>query len=70
MEGNDACTRLERAYWGRAKRTADPAEGEILRRLNENGVRGIPTVVCHGVVGGQVSRVLDCWMNLGETDPT
>ena len=45
-------------------------EGEILRRLNEDGVRGVPTVVCHGAVGGQVSRVLDYWMNLGETDPT
>ena len=45
-------------------------EGEILRRLNEDGVRNVPTVVCCGIVGGQVNQDLGCWINLGETDPT
>ncbi|KAI1783813.1 hypothetical protein LXA43DRAFT_1129476 [Ganoderma leucocontextum] len=38
-------------------------EGEILRTLNEDEVRNVPTVLCHGVVEGQVTRVLDYWMH-------
>ena len=40
------------------------SEGDILRRLNEDEVGNVPTLLCHGVVDGQVTRVLEHWTNL------
>ncbi len=38
-------------------------EGDILHMLNEDEVRNVPTLLCHGIVDGQVTRVLDHWMD-------
>ncbi|KAI1784470.1 hypothetical protein LXA43DRAFT_212365 [Ganoderma leucocontextum] len=38
-------------------------EGDILHTLNEDEVRNVPTLLCHGVVEGQVTQVLDYWMD-------
>ncbi|KAM5535310.1 hypothetical protein V8D89_010995 [Ganoderma adspersum] len=42
------------------------SEGDVLRKLNEDGVRNVPTLLCHGVVDGQVTRVLECWTDKEE----
>ena len=34
-------------------------EGDTLRRLNEGGVGNVPTLVCHAVVDGKLSRALN-----------
>ncbi|OBZ73895.1 hypothetical protein A0H81_06304 [Grifola frondosa] len=36
-------------------------EGDILSYLNLMGVRNVPTVVCHGDVGGQVTATQEAW---------
>ncbi|KAI1782029.1 hypothetical protein LXA43DRAFT_856227, partial [Ganoderma leucocontextum] len=38
-------------------------EGEFLRTLNRDEVRNVPTLLCHEVVDGQATRVLDYWMD-------
>ncbi|KAM5535319.1 hypothetical protein V8D89_011004 [Ganoderma adspersum] len=43
---------------------AGTSEGDILRRLNEDGVRNVPTLLCHEDVDGQLTGVLDDWVDL------
>ncbi|KAM5536481.1 hypothetical protein V8D89_009917 [Ganoderma adspersum] len=43
---------------------AGTSEGDMLRRLNEDGVRNVPTLLFHGVVDGELSQaLLDRWMS-------
>ncbi|EJF60928.1 hypothetical protein DICSQDRAFT_170784 [Dichomitus squalens LYAD-421 SS1] len=37
------------------------AEGQVLGRLNDAGVRGVPTVICHSDIGNQVTTTGRLW---------
>ncbi|OBZ73639.1 hypothetical protein A0H81_06292 [Grifola frondosa] len=41
-------------------------EGDILSHLNKTSVRNVPTMLCHGDVGGQVTVTRDVWRQMPE----